>query len=84
MCFSRLKINILKKNRNIALLLIKTKNMKNFLLLFVVALTLVACNKCQDCTCDNVTEEICKDDFDSNDDYNQAIAALELLGCDCK
>jgi hypothetical protein len=57
--------------------------MKKILLVFVIAFTFVACNKCQDCTCDNVTEEICKDDFDSNDDYNDAIVLLEALGCDC-
>ena len=57
--------------------------MKKTLLVFVIAFTFVTCNKCQDCTCDNVTEEICKDDFDSNDDYNEAIVLLEALGCDC-
>ena len=57
--------------------------MKKVLLLFVIVFTFVACNKCQDCTCVGATEEVCKDDFESNADYNEAIAALELLGCDC-
>ena len=57
--------------------------MKKVFLLFVVAFAFVACNKCQDCTCGGTTEEVCKDDFDSNADYNEAILALELLGCEC-
>ena len=58
--------------------------MKKLLLLVAIAFAFTACNKCQDCDCYDETEEICKSDFDSNDDYNEAIAALELLGCDCK
>jgi hypothetical protein len=60
--------------------------MKKLLLLLVIAFAFTACNKCQDCDCSNLdlgTEEVCKSDFDSNDDYNEAIAALELLGCNC-
>ena len=61
--------------------------MKKLLLLVAIAFAFTACNKCQDCDCsawDAGTEEVCRNDFDSNDDYNEAIAALELLGCDCK
>jgi hypothetical protein len=57
--------------------------MKKILLVFVIAFTFVACNMCQVCTCDNVAEEFCKDDFDSNDHYNETIVLLEALGCDC-
>ena len=57
--------------------------MRKILLLFVIGFTFAACSKCQDCTCDAITEEVCKDDFNSNDEYIEAIAALELLGCDC-
>jgi hypothetical protein len=28
--------------------------------------------------------EICQDDFDSKDDYNLAVAAIEAFGCDCQ
>jgi len=56
---------------------------KKIILFLLVAFTFVACKKCQDCTCDNVTEEVCEDDFDSNSDYNAAILVLEDLGCDC-
>ena len=49
---------------------------------------LISCNKCQECTCDSVTdlpytEEVCRDNFDSNEDYNEAIAILESVGCSC-
>ena len=57
--------------------------MKKILFIFVISLTFIACKKCQDCTCDNVSEEVCKDDFDSNSDYNAAILLLENAGCDC-
>ena len=57
--------------------------MKKLLLIASIALIFTACNKCQDCTCDGYTTEICKDDFDSNSDYNEAIVALEIIGCNC-
>ena len=49
--------------------------------LFLVGLS--ACNKCQDCTCGSTTEEVCRDDFDSNDEYKEGIVLLEAFGCDC-
>ena len=46
----------------------------------------MSCNKCKECTCGSVTdlpytEEVCRDNFDSNEDYNEAIATLEAVGC---
>ena len=47
-----------------------------------------SCKKCKNCTCDSVTdtlytEEVCRDDYDSNEDYNEAIGTLEASGCSC-
>ena len=48
-----------------------------------------SCSKrCKDCVCDLVTdtpyiEEVCRDNFDSNEDYNEDIAILENVGCSC-
>jgi hypothetical protein len=48
-----------------------------------------SCSKrCKDCVCDSVTdtpyiEEVCRDNFDSNEDYNEAIAILENVGRSC-
>ena len=61
--------------------------MKKLLFIAVIAFafTFTSCTKCQDCACDGfVDEEVCQDEFDSKDDYNEYIAALELLGCNCK
>ena len=63
-------------------------------ILQIIAVTLVSvfftsCTKCVDCTgCpEEVTleqTEICQDDFDSNQDYNTAVALAEGLGCECQ
>ena len=58
--------------------------MKRTLLILVIAVTLSACNQCQDCTLDSVATEVCKDDFDSNTDYQAALLAIEELGGDYK
>ena len=57
--------------------------MKKALLIVAIAFVFTACEKCQDCTCEGATSEVCQDDFDSNSDYNEAILALEIVGCDC-
>jgi len=47
-------------------------------------LSLASCSKCQTCT-DNDSPEvrICRDDYDSDDEYNNAIDVTEALGYDC-
>ena len=57
--------------------------MKKLLLIAIIAFAFTACNKCQDCTCEETITQVCLDDFDSNDDYNEAIVALENLNCNC-
>ena len=65
--------------------------MKSLFAIFLITLIsclFISCNKCQECTCDSVTdipytEEVCRDNFDSNEDYNEAIAILESVGCSC-
>lgn len=58
--------------------------MKKFLFILSIILSCAACTDCQDCTIENITSEVCKDDYDSNADYQLALTALEELGADCK
>ena len=59
--------------------------MKKFLFLLGIAFIFASCNKCQDCSYEGLqTEEVCQDDFDSKDDYNDAIDILESAGWECK
>lgn len=58
--------------------------MKKFIICFAAVITFSSCNKCQDCTIDGITSEVCQDDFDSNADYQAALLAAEELGADCK
>ena len=63
--------------------------MKKILLILLCVPLMFSCSKrCKDCVCDSVTdtpyiEEVCRDNFDSNEDYNEAIAILENVGCSC-
>ena len=55
----------------------------------LISIFFTSCSKCVDCTScpDEVTldqSEICQDDFDSNEDYNTAVALVEGLGCECQ
>ncbi len=57
-------------------------------LLIGATFTMTGCaKKCQDCECPNVrgydTQEVCEDDFESREDYNDWIDAAERAGCDC-
>jgi predicted aldo/keto reductase-like oxidoreductase len=63
-------------------------------ILQIITITLISafftsCTKCVDCAnCpDEVTleqTELCQDDFESNDDYNSAVAVIEAFGCECQ
>ena len=62
---------------------------KLLLILLCLPMIFSSCKKCKECTLSNVmgdsgTEEICRDDFDSNADYNSAIAVIEAFGCECQ
>ena len=73
--------------------------MKNyFIYMFLTSFIVIGCSKkcveCADCP-DEVTLtdasgndvailEVCEDDFDSKEEYNQAISVTEALGCECK
>lgn len=48
--------------------------------------TLSACTKCSECTdCPlGVESTICRDGYDSNDEYQSAVDDAENLGCTCK
>lgn len=42
-----------------------------------------SCTKCQDCEFNGNTERLCEQDFDSPDQYQQAINAQEASGAEC-
>ena len=61
----------------------------NFLVLLLIAIFSIGCSKCVDCgSCpEGVTldaTELCQDDFDSKEDYDQAVAVIEAFGCECQ
>ena len=65
---------------------------KKFLKIIAIALIssfFTSCSKCVDCAdCpEEVTldsSEICQDDFDSKDEYDDAVALIEAFGCECQ
>jgi len=62
---------------------------KLLLILLCLPLLFSSCKKCKECTLSNGmgdtgTEEICRDDFDSKEDYNTAVALVEAFGCECQ
>ena len=62
---------------------------KRLLILLCLPLLFSSCKKCKECTLSNVmgdsgTEEICRDDFDSNEEYNAYIQIIEDVGGTCK
>ena len=59
--------------------------MKKFLFLLGIAFIFASCNKCVNCTKEgNSSRLLCRYDYDSNDDYNDAIAEKESQGRECK
>ena len=64
--------------------------MKKLLLILLCLPTLFSsCKKCKECTLSNVMgdsgiEEICRSDFDSNEEYNAYIQIIEDIGGACK
>jgi hypothetical protein len=62
---------------------------KLLLILLCFPMIFSSCKKCKECTLSNVmgdsgTEEICRDDFDSNEEYNAYIQIIEDIGGTCK
>ena len=56
-------------------------------ILCIGALGFTSCQKCQTCSDPDgllTDTEVCRGDYASNDDYNTAIDAMELVGLDCK
>ena len=58
------------------------------LLVLIIGLAFNSCKRCQDCSCEifaaTTVSEVCKEDFNSNDEYKDAIKTLEESGCECK
>lgn len=57
------------------------------LMLGVCTMTLASCSKCtecDDCPIGFTDETICRDGYDSNNDYQAAIDGKEDIGCECK
>ena len=71
---------------------------KYFTCVFLLSFMAIGCSKkcveCADCpdevTLTNATGndvdiiQVCEDDFDFKEEYDQAIAETEALGCECK
>ena len=54
------------------------------LLVVIFGLTLfVSCTRCSDCVRDGATEQVCEQDFDDPDLYNQTIDGYEADGFEC-
>lgn len=74
------------------LLIIKTQKQNNmkktiYLLIALFGLGFTSCKKCVDCTgcAFGAGGEICQDDYDTKDEYDDAVEAAEnVAGCDCK
>lgn len=43
-----------------------------------------SCKKCATCTCGLITSTACVDEFDSKQDYNDALTTAQNNGCDCE
>ena len=43
-----------------------------------------SCSRCKDCTCGIFVSEVCREDFNSSEEYRDGIEDLESLGCECK
>lgn len=70
----------------------------NLIILFISSFTLISCSKkcveCSECPAEvSLTDasgndvtvlEVCEDDFDTKEDYNEAISLTEAFGCECK
>jgi hypothetical protein len=56
---------------------------KGLLVLMTVAVAFVGCSRCQECTVNNNTETICDTEFDSSQQYEEAIADREAAGATC-
>ena len=48
-----------------------------------VVMTLIGCSQCEECELNGSSETICETEFDSTDQYQDAIADLEASGASC-
>ncbi len=55
------------------------------ILLVCIGIGFSSCQKCVECeNCPlGITGDACVDDFDSKEDYEQAVSDAEAVGCDC-
>lgn len=49
----------------------------------IVAISFVGCSRCEDCELNGGSERICEAEFDSPDQYENAIADREAQGAVC-
>jgi hypothetical protein len=61
----------------------KTKNLM-IVMLFGICVSTMACKKCQTCTYQSTEQEVCRDDYGSQQIYDAYIISLESNGYDCK
>lgn len=55
----------------------------NLAVFLLLAVALNGCSRCENCTLNNNTETLCESEFDSVDQYEDAIADLEAQGATC-
>ena len=57
---------------------------KTLLILLCLPLFFSCSKECKECYTIGMDEEVCRDDFDSNEQYNAYIQVIEDLGGSCK
>lgn len=62
----------------------RVEHASKYLLVMAISVVLFSsCNRCQECTVNNNTETICESEFDSTQQYEDAIADREAAGATC-
>ena len=60
--------------------------MRKIIFIFGVAFAFSACTQCQDCNfaSESTTAQVCRNDYDSNEDYQTALLLMEESGAVCQ
>lgn len=62
----------------------KFKLLKTVFAVLTLIIGLNSCKKCQTCSLDGYSDELCQDDFNSKELYKAYIKYLEAYGYKCK
>ena len=61
----------------------KKLNVLTIAALLFIGFSFSSCSKCVTCTTMGIETEVCEEDFASSDEYDAAVAAVELVGGSC-